>query len=95
MKFPEALSNGKERDNCPHCGYYLTYRLKTNGEVYRRTLLVEIPGHGDVGLYWKCPECLGTWHRWSGDTGPLSRKYHEWAEDFMTREANAREVRGT
>ena len=31
---------------------------------YRREIGVEVRGVHDGVLYWKCPDCQGTWQRW-------------------------------
>ena len=62
-----------ELANCPGCGsdqhgapipeedrqYY-----SSGATHYWRTLMVEIPGVYDGGLYYQCPDCGRRWHRW-------------------------------
>lgn len=36
-------------------------------QFYRHTILVEIPGVYDGGLFYACPSCGGAWHRWPED----------------------------
>lgn len=62
---------------CPHCAAGLLgdpipqkyidegwYGTKTH---YDRTIGVEVRGVYDGVLYWACPDCGGTWHRWPED----------------------------
>ena len=50
--------NRTRPNNCPRCGVELQV-----GES-RRSILVEIQGVYDGGLYFKCPDCGVCWHRW-------------------------------
>lgn len=53
------LTRGEgEFDQCPHCG-----SDQRDGD-YRRTVMVEIRGVYDGGLFYECPDCRGRWHRW-------------------------------
>jgi len=36
-------------------------------EFFMRTIMVEIRGVYDGGLYYMCPDCGGKWHRWPED----------------------------
>lgn len=41
---------------CPHC----------NADLHNgRAIGVEIRGVYDGVLFWRCPDCGGSWHRWS------------------------------
>lgn len=51
-----------DRTVCPHCGNGLTYTV--DGHTYYRTILVEVQGVYDGGLFYRCPDCQGQWHRW-------------------------------
>ena len=33
-----------------------------------RSIMVEIPGVYDGGLFWMCPDCGGAWHRWEPES---------------------------
>jgi hypothetical protein len=70
-----------KHEYCPHCGADLTY-TDEHGSVFSRGISVEIRGIYDGGLFYQCPDCSGTWHRWpEGD--PLrikaQRVMDEWA----------------
>lgn len=52
-----------DRDVCPHCEATLQA-----GDGYYKTLGVVVPGVYDGALYWQCPFCEGTWHRWAPGT---------------------------
>ena len=67
---------------CPGCGtdqrgekipakYADCYSLGTTH--YWRTVMVEIPGVYDGGLFYRCPDCGRAWHRWP-ETHPLHAK---------------------
>jgi len=47
---------------CPLCSADLSYEV--DGQIYSRGIGVEIPGVYDGVLFWLCPDCDGTWHRW-------------------------------
>lgn len=60
-----------ERSHCPHCGADLCgaaiseedqryYGGATHG---KREILIEIPEAYDGGLFYRCPDCNGEWHR--------------------------------
>lgn len=59
--------------NCPGCGsdqrgdeipakYADCY--PSGATHYWRTIMIEIPGVYDGGLYFQCPNCGHRWHRW-------------------------------
>lgn len=70
-------------DSCPHCGFDLNGDLiadklgiETAIECYggadkrwRNEIGVEVPEVYDGTLYYQCPKCDGTWHRWSPESG--------------------------
>lgn len=45
--------------HCPHCNA---------DQRPGRTIGVEIWGVYDGVLFWRCPDCGGSWHRWSPDS---------------------------
>lgn len=49
---------------CPHCGADLT-RALPDGGTGTRTIGVQIWGVYDGVLFWRCPDCGGSWHRWT------------------------------
>jgi hypothetical protein len=58
-------------NNCPHCGADLFgevipehIRPAGCGHRYHRGLGIEIRGVYDGVLFYACPDCHGTWHRW-------------------------------
>ena len=75
-----------ERSQCPHCKADLQGKPipRESQEFYgghthfRREVLVSSREH-DVGLYYKCPDCPGAWHRW-----PKDSRYHAIAESVMS-----------
>lgn len=75
-------------DNCPHCGVSLIgdpipekdrhhFGKETH---FRREVGIEIWGAYDGILYWQCPDCGGSWHRW-----PVESWQHERAKEFVTK----------
>lgn len=52
-------------DECPWCQAVLSYERE--GETYSHGIMVEVPGVYDGGLYFACPFCGGTWHRWTSE----------------------------
>lgn len=50
-------------EQCPHCRVELAY-IADDGKTYSRTLMVEVNGVYDGGLFYQCPDCYGRWHRW-------------------------------
>lgn len=78
-------------DNCPHCGTdqrgdpipaeHLAAGLYGEPDSaprhYSRTIGVNIPGVYDGVLYWACPDCGGTWHRWP-EGHHLRRRAQPW-----------------
>lgn len=76
-----------ERSHCPHCGVDLRaapipeeYREKYYGGVthYKREILIEVSEEYDGGLFYRCPDCDGEWHRFP-EGHPLRRS----AEKFI------------
>lgn len=62
---------------CPHCGASLYGEIipghldaDGNEQRYRRALGIEIWGVYDGVLFYACPECYGTWHRWTAQYAP-------------------------
>jgi hypothetical protein len=58
-----------EYDNCPHCGADLfgdviPEHIQPGGHRYQHSLGIEIRGVYDGVLFYACPYCYGTWHRW-------------------------------
>lgn len=60
-------------NTCPHCavdliGPMIPENLRAShyggATHFRREILVEIWGVYDGGLFYRCPDCEGTWHRW-------------------------------
>lgn len=60
------------QNTCPHCDTNLIgdpipedirhhYGDKTH---FRRVIGIEVRGVYDGVLYYRCPDCGGTWHRW-------------------------------
>ncbi len=64
-------------DTCPHCNADLR-----DGD-YSRLIGVEIPGVYDGVLYWLCPDCNGTFHRWDDDGGYLGKTLRRYAEPYI------------
>lgn len=58
-------------DYCPHCDSYL-WRVYDDKPAQRCGIGVEVRGVYDGVLYYACPFCFGTWHRWPKD-------HHLWA----------------
>lgn len=65
-------------ERCPKCEVGLTY-VHTDGRIYSRAIMVEIPDVYDGGLFWQCPDCGGRWHRWPEGTWQR-RKAQEYVE---------------
>lgn len=61
---------------CPWCAADLLVRL-SDGCVGSRVIGTEISRVYDGVLYWVCPDCLGSWHRWPADS-----PYRAEAEQF-------------
>jgi hypothetical protein len=72
--------------DCPYCGVSLQgepickEHMKFYGGAthYERAVLVEISEVYDGGLYWACPDCGGTWHRF-----PVGHPLRADAERFV------------
>lgn len=45
---------------------------------YSRMIGIEVRGVYDGVLYWKCPDCNASWHRW-----PEGTKEHHAAKHYM------------
>ncbi|MBQ1047835.1 hypothetical protein KBX50_05100 [Micromonospora sp. C51] len=89
-----AEAKNSDGDRCPHCGsdqrgeqipeehLRAGWYGEWNGEPrhFSRTLLVEIRGVYDGGLFWACPDCDGRWHRW-----PPGSRLHAAAEPYVQR----------
>lgn len=58
---------------CPHCQADLRY----DGD-YSRAIGIEIRGVYDGALYWRCPYCQKSWHRWPEETWQ-----HKAAKEFV------------
>ena len=79
-------------DACPYCGFGLNGDLiadklgeKVAIECYggkdqrwRNEIGVEVSEVYDGTLYYQCPQCSGTWHRWSPESG-----FQEKAEQYI------------
>ncbi len=66
---------------CPHCGTDQRGRALTDEECasgwwgkdtthFWRTIGVEVRGVYDGVLFYRCPDCGGSWHRWSAKDHP-------------------------
>jgi len=69
-----------DEDRCPHCnsdlrageipvaylreGMYGEWKEGDPPRYFSRKIMVEIRGVYDGGLFFRCPDCGGTWHRW-------------------------------
>lgn len=66
------LAMGYVRSSCPHCQTSLvgepippeSRHLYGGDTHFDRTIGVEVRGVYDGILFWTCPDCAGTWHRW-------------------------------
>ena len=80
-------------DVCPHCGASMQgepipqdlldrggYGTATH---WQRRIGVEVQGAYDGILYWQCPDCGGTWHRW-----PEGAYQHARAVQYVNRGAS-------
>lgn len=56
-------------------------------QFYRHSVLMEIPGVYDGGLFMVCPFCDGAWHRW-----PEGHYLHKRAEPFIQRHNEMRKT---
>lgn len=64
MDEPELSEDTEdEARQCPHCG---AGQRREDG--YLHTVGVVVRGGYDGTLYWMCPFCDGTWHRWAQGT---------------------------
>lgn len=59
---------------CPWCGSGQG-ELLPSGQ-YHRTIGIELSAHQGV-LWWECPDCHGSWHRW-----PRGSKQYYLAEKY-------------
>lgn len=63
-------------DTCPHCSADLTgapippesLKYYASHTHFSRKIGIQIQGVYDGSLFWMCPDCEGTWHRWPGGT---------------------------
>lgn len=76
----------RQLDACPHCGASLNgapipeeQQDVFGGTHFRREIGIEVLGVYDGVLYWKCPDCDGTWHRW-----PEGHALRERAQPYVT-----------
>ena len=81
-------------DNCPHCGTTLIGEAISKESQhyfgathYRREIGIEIRGEYDGVLFWQCPECGCTWHRF-----PESDYRHAKAEKYMKVRTRSRDA---
>jgi len=71
-------------DNCPHCGVSLigeplpSSLYGGNETPWRREVGCEVQGAFDGVLFWKCPDCGGTWQRFD-----LTSPLHHVAKKYM------------
>ncbi len=49
--------SGANYSHCPHC----------QAEQGDASIMVKVLGFYDGGLFWKCPQCFGLWHRFGKD----------------------------
>lgn len=70
----------EERGLCAGCGsdQWGDPIPDSDGQYYCRTIMVEIPGIYDGGLFHQCPDCGYRWHRW-----PEGDWRHERAESYV------------
>lgn len=74
--FESLVAHMEDYENCPKCGANLRgapipteHTEQFGGEAfYSRMIGVEVQGVYDGVLYWMCPDCRGTWHRWPRDS---------------------------
>jgi hypothetical protein len=74
-------------DECPHCGTCLrgaeipeeSRQYYSYATHYSRVIGQEIRGVYDGVLFWSCPDCGGTWHRW-----PEGHHLRKRAENYVT-----------
>src|SRR4051794_24279323 len=70
-----AMVDQVDEYECPHCGADLRGNpipqeyidggyYAPEATHYNRKVGVEVPSVYDGILYWECPDCGGTWHRW-------------------------------
>lgn len=82
----------EDKEECPHCGVSLrgepipAKSRKHYGEQthYSRTIGMEVMGVYDGVLYWQCPDCGGTWHRWPEKFSDLRRRAEEYIHGRAT-----------
>lgn len=78
------MSEATNDYECPHCGsdlrgapipqeYVDLGYYKPGSTHYSRKIGIEVRGVYDGILYWRCPDCGGTWHRWMNN-GYLRQK---------------------
>jgi hypothetical protein len=66
----------EKQEHCQYCNFQLSYTH--NGNHYSHAVMVEVRGVYDGGLYFMCPNCRGTWHRW-----PVGHPLHDKAAAEM------------
>lgn len=76
------------RDDCPKAEqgrcFCLPYGEKDPDErFFSRTIMVEVRGVYDGGLYFQCPDCHGAWHRW--DSLDMRRKAQPYIDEANRR----------
>ncbi|MET0701700.1 MAG: hypothetical protein ABWY93_18775 [Mycobacterium sp.] len=62
--------------DCPACGVNLIYR-RTTFRWLSRVEPVIVTEIWPSALYWRCPDCGATWHRW-----PAGDRLHQAAEQL-------------
>jgi len=72
-----SMPDSPTEEVCPHCGADLLgepvperFQHPGVGTRYARGLAIEIRGVYDGSLFYACPDCWGTWHRFD-PTDPL------------------------
>lgn len=64
---------------CPECGGGQGDEIPGRpGEYYSKVVMVEIRGVYDGGLFYMCPFCGHTWHRWKPENGKIYTKAVYW-----------------
>lgn len=82
------------KQSCPHCGAdlrgapipqdYIDAGYYPSGAMhYERVIGVEVRGLYDGVLFWACPDCGGTWHRF-----PEGNPYRRRAEPYVSEPAS-------
>lgn len=63
----------KRTEQCKENHYY-----SKSAKYFYKTIAVEVHGVYDGALYYMCPDCNGTWHRW-----PETHRLFEAAAPFI------------